>query len=85
MKPVIETSSERHSKELGETWASRNAFAFGRTQKGVQRTQVPNRVVEVDDEQTGFINPRKWRDLPLKKEAFQKENDLLIIIFQRIC
>ena len=27
-------------KELGETWASRNAFAFGRTQKGVQRTQV---------------------------------------------
>ena len=30
-------------QELGETWASRNAFAFGRQQKGVQRSQVPDR------------------------------------------
>ncbi len=44
-KIAVKPEPKRHRnvipKELGETWASRNAFAFGRTQKGVQRTQVP--------------------------------------------
>lgn len=32
-------------EELGETWASRNAFAFGRQQKGVQRSQVLDKLL----------------------------------------
>eukprot|EP00435_Cladocopium_sp_Y103_P064728 s319_g26.t1 len=32
-------------EDLGETWASRNAFAFGRQQKGVQRTQVLDKLL----------------------------------------
>lgn len=38
-------------QELGETWASRNAFAFGRQQKGVQRSQVPDRRTEAMENQ----------------------------------
>jgi hypothetical protein len=41
-------------QELGETWASRNAFAFGRQQKGVQRTQVPDRRTEAMENQGGL-------------------------------
>eukprot|EP00434_Breviolum_minutum_P022759 symbB.v1.2.020078.t1/scaffold1661.1/size106951/1 len=41
---VVAGNWER-DEELGETWASRNAFAFGRTQKGVQRTQVLDKLL----------------------------------------
>ncbi|CAK9063462.1 unnamed protein product [Durusdinium trenchii] len=41
---VVAGTWER-DEELGETWASRNAFAFGRQQKGVSRAKVLDKLM----------------------------------------